>query len=156
MPVLVDTNILLRTRDANSAGHKECVALLLQLHNRVQHPLVVCAQVLLEFWSVATRPPEVNGLGLSAAETEGRLDDLTRVLPCLPEPPDIAALWRAVVRVTPVTGKQVHDARLVAFMHAHGIDEIITLNPKHLSRFPGVTCYSPTDAIALKLVDRPS
>ena len=109
--------------------------------------------MLIEFWVVATRPVNVNGLGLSPDETDVRLDDLARVLPCLPEPPNIAAHWREVVRETRAEGKVAHDARLVAFMRAHGITRIVTLNPRHLSRFPGVTCHSPADAMTLRLLD---
>ena len=153
MPILVDTNILLRTQDVQTSGHADAVAFMLQVHDRVRHPFVACAQVLIEFWSVATRPADVNGLGMTAERAAAKLDDLVRVLPCLPEPPDVAERWRALLRETTVEGKQAHDARLVAFMRAHAITRVITLNPRHLARFAGVTCVSPAEALAANLID---
>src|SRR3954471_64227 len=111
MPILLDTNILLRTQDVNTAGHAESVALLLSTYGRPTHPFVICAQVMIEFWVVATRPPDVNGLGLSPAEAGSRLDDLSVCVPCLPEPSNIGALWRDLMRESPVSGRPAHDAR---------------------------------------------
>lgn len=155
MPIRVDTNILLRTQDVQTSGHADAVAFMLQLHDRVRHPFVARAQVLIEFWSVATRPADVNGLGMTAERAAEKLDDLVRVL-CLPEPPDVAERWRALLGETTVEGKQAHDARLVAFMRAHAITRVITLNPRHLTRFAGVTCLSPAEAIAAHLIDETS
>lgn len=39
--------------------------------------------------------------------------------------------------------KQVHDARLVALMQAHGITHILTLNGSDFTRYPGITPVDP-------------
>ena len=46
-----------------------------------------------------------------------------------------------------VIGKQVHDARLVAVCHAHGVTHLLTFNVAHFSRLataaPGVVILDP-------------
>jgi predicted nucleic acid-binding protein len=59
---LIDTNILLRSVDANSAQHEEAVQAVVKL--RLQgKTLWITAQTAIEFWAVVTRPVAANGLG---------------------------------------------------------------------------------------------
>jgi predicted nucleic acid-binding protein len=46
-----------------------------------------------------------------------------------------------------VKGKQVHDARLVAMMEAHGITHILTLNGADFARYPGIVVIDPAGVI---------
>ena len=115
-PTLVDTSILARMRDADHPRRATCIEALRRLI-ATGRPCI-CAQVLIEFWAVATRPREVNGLGLTVDEAEKDLDDWGQSLELLPEPPDVAARWRALVRQYAVQGRQSHDTRLVAVMLA--------------------------------------
>ena len=43
--------------------------------------------------------------------------------------------WRRLVREAEVSGVQVHDARLVAWMQAYDINYILTLNPEDFRRY---------------------
>ena len=113
MPVLVDTSVLLRLRDPASPAHAACRAAL-EPAQVARCGICLCAQVLIEYWVVATRPADRNGFGLTPAEAEGDLIALLGMLPCLPEPPDIAARWLSRVARYQVAGKPAHDARLVA------------------------------------------
>src|SRR5205823_59940 len=120
-----------------------CVAALRRLHASGQP--CICAQVLIEFWAVATRPREVNGLGLTVDEAERDLDDWEQSLELLPEPPDVAARWRTLVRQYIVQGRQSHDARLVAVMLACGVTQILTLNEQHFARYGEIACLAPEE-----------
>jgi predicted nucleic acid-binding protein len=42
-------------------------------------------------------------------------------------------------------GVQVHDARLVAAMKAHGVTRILTINVTDFSRYPNIRAFAPTD-----------
>ena len=46
-----------------------------------------------------------------------------------------------------VIGKQVHDARLVAVCHVHGVTHLLTFNVTHFTRLagfgPGLTVVDP-------------
>jgi predicted nucleic acid-binding protein len=73
MNYLVDTNILTRMADPAHPLHQEAIDAV-KLLIQQGHRLHVVAQDFYEFWVVATRPANVNGLGKTAAEA---LLDLT-------------------------------------------------------------------------------
>ena len=148
MRILVDTNILLRWSDAESPEHDICLRAVDHLFER-QEGVYSCAQVLIEYWAVSTRPPAVNGLGFSIVEAAKRLSRFDETLQCLPEPADIAQRWRKIVMDYGVSGKQAHDARLVALMLSHGITQLLTLNTPDFARYPEITPLTPAEALAL-------
>jgi predicted nucleic acid-binding protein len=147
MPVLVDTSVLLRLRDPNDPNHSQCRAIM-DPGPVGDHGICLCAQVLIEYWVVATRPSAANGLGLSPAEAEGDVIALRSLLPCLPEPPDLADRWFALVSRHHVAGKPAHDARLIALMDAHGVRRLLTLNPSDFTRYPQLQVFSPSALLA--------
>jgi predicted nucleic acid-binding protein len=105
---------------------------------------VTSAQNIAEFWNVCTRPASARGgYGLSVAETERRVRLLERLFPVLTETPAAYPLWRNLVVAHGVQGVQVHDARLVALLQAHGITHVITLNGADFARYPGVVALRP-------------
>ena len=140
MAVLLDTNVLARL--ANTAGRDYPVAdrAVLELHRRGE-VLQLTAQNLVEFRNVATRPVALNGLGLSIAEAEAKAAIFEATFPLLPETPDIFPAWKAIVAALGVIGKQVHDARLVAVCHVHGVSHLLTFNVAHFTR---LTAFGPT------------
>ena len=147
MPVLVDTNILVRTVDRDDPQYSNCLQALQQMTLGGDDP-VICAQVLIEFWSVVTRPREVNGMGLDSAQADLYIEKTLRTFPCVIEPPDVTDRWREVVVQFNVIGKQAHDARLIALMNAHGISRLLTLNTAHFARYHHIECVLPGDVIS--------
>jgi predicted nucleic acid-binding protein len=145
--ILIDTNILLRIVDQTAKEHSVCVEALRVLDDRGED-LAICAQLMIEFWSVATRPSNANGLGLSPQRAAFFLDGFTQSLKTLPEPADIAVYWRRTVEQYSVISKQAHDARLVALMDAHGVRQILTLNLADFARYTNVQSLPPTQVIA--------
>lgn len=146
MTILVDRNILLRASDQSSAEHAVSTQALRQL-DQDGHDLVFCAQVMIEFWSVATRPKSGNGLDLNP-QTAGRLlDQYAHSMGVLPEPPDMAARWRRLIDKYGVISKQAHDARLAAFVDAHGFRKLLTLNVADFRRYAEVDCFPPADVV---------
>lgn len=69
MIFLIDTNILVRLEDSLDAKHAEAI-LAIQFLKDAGHECQLVPQVLYEFWVVATRPVEANGLGLDPAKCE--------------------------------------------------------------------------------------
>ena len=59
---VLDTNVLLRAADKSSAQHLTIFRVIASLKENDQE-LFLAPQVLMEFWSVATRPLDVNGFG---------------------------------------------------------------------------------------------
>jgi predicted nucleic acid-binding protein len=147
MAYLVDTNILLRICDRSSPEHDASRRALNELIRRGE-ACHSCAQTLIEFWVVATRPRDVNGLGLSSAEALPNLIDFQQLLPCLPEPPDMAVRWQTLITKYEVCGRKAHDARLVALMIAHQLSDILTLNIADFARYPHINAFTPEQVLA--------
>ena len=144
MNVLVDTNVLVRLREAHSLARPDCDRALRCLR-QAGHVLHICTQVAIEYWVVITRPREVNGLGLTTEEAESDLQKFEQLFVWLAEPADVGRRWRALVNKHKVRGRQAHDARLAAFMNAHGLTTILTLNAADFARYDGITCLLPSD-----------
>ena len=113
MSIILDTNILVRLKDGASPERANCAAVMNPIVIARTH-LRICTQVMIEYWVVATRPVAVNGLGLTPAQADMDLDDVLKIIPLIPEPPLIGARWRQIVRQHGVSGREAHDARLVA------------------------------------------
>ena len=139
MSYLIDTSILGRLANASDVQHAVAARAVLELHRRGE-VLHVTAQVMVEFRNIATRPVAVNGLGLSAADTEALATTFKARFPLLAETPDIYPAWKALVGALAVIGKQVHDARLVAVCHVHAVAHLVTFNVAHFTRMAG---YGP-------------
>ena len=98
--------------------------------------------MLVEFWSVATRPVEVNGYGWTPRNTEGEITKLLEQFPLVPEPQGVFDQWLRLVSQHAVVGKQVHDARIVAILNIHGITNLLTFNLNDFRGF-GINAVSP-------------
>src|SRR5580698_10309411 len=118
MATLIDTNILLRSVQTH---HPQYVAVerAFSVLRAGNEPLHVTVQNFVEFWAVATRPvANENGLGMLPDEAAKELAVLVDLFPLLPEPNSVFDEWRLLVRRYKVSGKNAHDARLVASMRA--------------------------------------
>src|SRR5689334_8732505 len=118
MAHLLDTNLLLRWANLLDPQRPVVLAALRKLRRQGQ-VLYTTPQNYIEFWSGATRPAAVNGLGLTPAQAERLVRRLRPLFPLLAETPAIFNQWLQVVAAAAVSGRQVHDARLVAVMRAH-------------------------------------
>jgi predicted nucleic acid-binding protein len=111
--------------------------------------LHITPQVLIEFRNVSTRPLAANGLGLSIVDTEAQAAMFETRFPLLVDTPAIYPAWNALVQAVGVIGRQVHDARLVAVCHVHGITHLLTFNVTHFVRMagfgPGLVVIDPTN-----------
>lgn len=105
--------------------------------------LCIVPQNVVEFWSVATRPVEKNGLGLSLPQADWYVSRLEAILTLLNDTPAIYREWRNLVVAHAVAGPQVYDARLVAAMAVYGITRILTFNGDDFKRYPGVQVIHP-------------
>ena len=111
--------------------------------------LFICTQGLVEFWAVATRPKNVNGLGWSTATAAEGIRGLRDQFPLLAESPDVLDCWFAIVEACQVSGKRTHDARLAALLVAHGLQRLLTFNTAHFPRSWGVESVHPNQFAAM-------
>jgi predicted nucleic acid-binding protein len=146
MRYLIDTNVLLRWSVADDPDYAQCVAAVDALTAQ-GIDVCVCAQVLVEYWAVSTRPRDVNGFELDPSDVEERLAEVDTIFTLLTEPPDIAVRWRKLANRYSVHGKQAHDARIAALMLAHGVTHLLTLNTADFARYDGITPVTPQEIL---------
>ena len=139
---LVDTNILLRLVQPDSPEHgtvRACTDLL-WAQGAI---LFYTSQNLAEFWNVCTRPADRNGFGYSVAEADERAGLIEAKLSFAADREATHREWRRIVVAKKVSGVQVHDARLVAAMHVHRIENLLTLNAQDFRRYEDIVVISP-------------
>ena len=139
---LFDTNILLRLTRPGDPTHTLIQRAIRQLL-RENASLTYCPQNIVELWNVLTRPIDRNGFGLSSGEAEEEVRLIEREFTLLPDTEQIHPIWRRLVNDHGVRGRQVHDARLVAAMRAHGLSHLLTLNRADFLRYGDITIVDP-------------
>jgi len=145
MPViLLDTNILLRFCNPTSPRHADVERAVARLRLRGDLPSIT-TQNIIEFWAVATRPVDVNGLNWSVQKTASEIDQLLNTFPLLKDSPDILLHWLTLVKAHDIKGKKVHDARLVATMQVHGVTHLLTFNTDDFKSYPNISLLHPND-----------
>jgi predicted nucleic acid-binding protein len=147
MKVLIDTNILLREAEPSHPMHADAVAALRALRLRGA-TLYLVSQCFYELWVVLTRPVTVNGFGKTPAEAELFLTDWETRFTVLDDTPAVRTHWQQLVTTHAVSGKNAHDARLVAAMLAHGLTHLLTFNVADFRRFIAVTVADPAGVLA--------
>lgn len=131
---VLDTNVLLAASDAGRAEYARARDVLDEwpAHGTT---LYTSGQILREYLSVAFRPEERNGLGLSRTDSVGNVRALRGRLHLLDENEKVHARLLALLERTGCAGKQVHDANVVATMLVHGIHSLVTSNVDDFARF---------------------
>lgn len=140
---LIDTNVLLRLSQHNDPQHDLVQAALDELDRRGLE-FYFALQNIAEFWNVCTRPIKHNGYGLSIAETDRHTAAIERVMLLLPDDDRVYSIWRQLVVAHNVRGVQVHDARLVAIMRAHGLTHLLTMNQSDFARYANIQAIHPS------------
>ncbi|HEY1949201.1 MAG TPA: PIN domain-containing protein [Bryobacteraceae bacterium] len=145
--MLVDTNLLVRTLQPHHPLHRIADGAIEMLRSQNRR-LYLVPQNLIEFWTVATRPVDVNGLGLSTAAARTEIERLERFFTVLRETPALYPAWKRLVFEYQVSGKSTYDARLVAAMQVHGITSILTFNPGDFRRYADIEVVDPATVVS--------
>lgn len=132
--VVLDTNVLLAATDEARAEHRVAVTWL-NVWPASGVALYTSGQILREYLAVATRPADHNGLGLARAAAVANVRALRQRLRLLAEDGKVADRLLQMLYAVDCTGKQVHDANVVATMLVHGIDTVVTGNVDDFTRF---------------------
>jgi predicted nucleic acid-binding protein len=109
--------------------------------------LCIIPQNIIEFWAVATRPLDKNGLGLSITQAEEESEKLKKIFILELDTPQIFTEWESLVIKYQVMGKQIHDARLAAAMVAHNITHLLTFNVDDFKRFSDIVVVDPRSIV---------
>ncbi len=139
---LVDSNVLIRWVQPLDPGFSTAEASIERIERSRDVPRYV-SQNLGEFWNALTRPANRNGYGLSPEEADAHATTVERRFRLLPDNLAVHREWRRLLVDYRVSGVQVHDARLVAAMHAYGVLRILTFNTRDFARFTGIEALHP-------------
>ncbi len=132
--ILLDTNVIISSKHSRSPEHLGVVNRLIEMV-RNRETLVIAPQIIFEFYAIATRAVPNFGLGLSKQEAAQEVNDILRTYFLLPEVPEVITEWRNLIRKMEIYGNATHDSRLIAFMMAHQVKRLYTLNPEDYARY---------------------
>ena len=144
--LFVDTNVLLTATDESRPLHREATRLLT---GEVIQGLSLAAsgQVLREYLVVATRPVDVNGLGLGIEEAASNVNEFLGSLNIYSETEEVSGRLRQLALAHDLHGKHLHDANIIATMEANGIRALVTQNGDDFAPFVDIAILSITDAV---------
>lgn len=146
MRILCDTNILVRSIKPDDPHHDQTIDCLGRLV-RDDHNLVIVPQCIYEFYVVSTRPIENNGLGLVPSSALDDIEDFNLLFQLYRDERTIFDCWVKIVNEYSVSGKPTHDARLVAAMMRHGIDDLLTWNDRDFRRYSEINVHTPSSLL---------
>ncbi len=146
MQILCDTNILIRIAKPDDPNHQSVIDSTVKIHGEGT-TLVVVPQCLYEFYVVATRPVQNNGLGKSPADACQTIDTFLTFFRLLRDERSIFDEWQNLVKSHAVSGKNAHDARIAAAAIRHGVGKLLTLNPTDFKRFAEFQTVTPADIL---------
>ncbi len=93
---LLDTNIILRFTNNQFPEYNQVDNAISQILEQGDRCFIT-SQVVIEFWVVATRPMNVNGLGWTLEATEQAVKLLINQFELLEEIPEIFPIWLNLV-----------------------------------------------------------
>jgi len=144
---LIDSNVLIRWVQPEDSGFRIVERAIHRLEDTDDTPCYT-SQNLGEFWNLLTRPADRNGYGLSLGEADVRARKIEAKFRLLYDGLAVHEEWRRLLVDYRVSGVQVHDARLVAAMHIHGVGRILTFNTSDFARFGNIEAVHPKDMVA--------
>lgn len=125
--VVLDTNVLLTACDEGRSEHDRALVVLNEWP-RSGTTLYCSGQILREYVTVATRPQDQNGLGLGRWDATTNVRSFRGRMRFLREDHKVSDRLLGLIDDVECTGKQVHDANVVATMLVHGVTTLVTGN----------------------------
>jgi predicted nucleic acid-binding protein len=145
MRILLDSNVLLRLSLPNHPHSADAANAVELLQSR--HQCVISPQAIYEFWVVATRPTDVNGLGYSPELAARERDWFLQLFNLLRDERAVYERWQELVDSYQIKGVRAHDVRYVAALQRHAITHFLTFNARDFRHFSGVVVLTPQQVI---------
>jgi predicted nucleic acid-binding protein len=139
--VFLDTNVLVYANVASAPLHQTAISAVQNLWNGGSE-LWVSRQILREFLVTVTRPqtfaaPQPVSIAIA------RVRYFQTRFKVVEDSPETTERLLALMAQVSVTGKQVHDANIVATMQTYGISHLLTHNTADFNRFAGLITVLP-------------
>ena len=148
--VMVDTNIMLSASNSNRADHVASHRVFSSALEMGVH-LATCGQILREYLVVATRPMEVNGLGLSLKDALINLEWFRKRMVYLEEPESVHHTLVRLIDSHKITGKRIHDINIVAIMNQFSIHTLLTNNAGDFDLIPDLEIIGPQEFSTVRI-----
>ncbi|MCS6831661.1 MAG: type II toxin-antitoxin system VapC family toxin [Armatimonadota bacterium] len=149
MDVFIDSSVLVRLKDPDLVLRRLAEEAIERLDAN-GFRLLLSAQVLMEYWTVATRPPTARGgLGLTFEEATLDVQAYRNWFGMVQEDERLFSIWWRVVQDHRVLGRQVWDARIAAIMRLHGVLHLLTFNAQDFARFDFIRAWLPQEVDAM-------
>jgi predicted nucleic acid-binding protein len=150
--ILVDTNIVARSTQNGHIHQRVALDVITHLRIARQEYLAVVPQVLIEFYAIATRPKESNGLGFTPDQAIQQMATIKDDFVVYEESPDIFAFWEQLVNKYRPRNRMVYDLRLVAAMLANNMTQILTFNDQDFVGYREIQVLNPFDVLGIPRV----
>lgn len=141
--MFIDTNVLVFARFSAAPWHERARRNLERASAGDETPRI-SRQIVREYLMAVTRPQSWWSTPLPAADAVVDVERFLGLFGILDEGPRVTDLLLALCREFSVSGKQVHDANIVATMLAHGERRLLTFNASDFRRYgPRVELVAP-------------
>jgi predicted nucleic acid-binding protein len=131
--VFVDTNVLLRSLIDQFPESSACRGLLLE-QRKAEKELWISRQVVRELLVQMTHPKTLSTL-LTRDQVQFQMRTVLRLFKVANETSDTTTMLLTLMRDYAISGKQVHDANIVAVMLTNQINTLLTLNTVDFKRY---------------------
>jgi predicted nucleic acid-binding protein len=139
--VFIDTNVLVYANQQGSPFHQVARQRLSQLET-ARDEMWISRQVLREYLVVVTRPGGLT-YPMPMASALTRVRTFERAFGIAEDGPAVSEQLFELLRKVSVSGKQVHDANIVATMIVNGIEGLLTGNAGDYTRFSALIRVIP-------------
>ena len=129
---VVDTNVLVHASAPASQENERAQTAIINLNS--SDTVWISRQIIREYLAVMTRPPP-RGHGLKVLDALAASQALLRSFEVFEDGPSVWSQFERLARSFDFSGKQVHDANIVATMLAYGETRLLTYNVKDFRRF---------------------
>jgi len=133
--VFLDTNVFVARSDTDRAEHQAACDIL-DTWPTQGTTLYSSDQVFREYLVVATRPPAVNGLGLSMDDAQANVSQFMGRVTVLRSTAQTWTTLEALLRAHAIAGRRVHDANIAATAISHGISDVVTYDTDGFAGLP--------------------
>lgn len=125
---MLDTSVLVRYAGPASIGRQHAWEAVARLKKEATQG-AVCPHVLIEFWAVATRPLDKNGLAMTFVEAKEWVNRFTdELFQVIDDTPKTYEKWLELVFDYSVSGFHTYDAKVVASAIAGMCDGVIAFD----------------------------
>jgi len=140
--IFVDTNIILRAFHSDFPEHQQIKIQFDRLITE-QARIFISRQVIREYLVQVTHP-RTFATPLSVKDAEQHLEQIIQICTVLDDTASVTFHLLTLLNNYAVSGKQIHDANIVATMLANDIVALLTLNTKDFTRYADkITLLSP-------------